>query len=87
MTTKLEREAIDAIDRVLSIPFPSSGSQSTTVRGLAGYARDMRQCVPLAQRIIWTLRRGPGWPGELRERIDDANRAVDECLERIRSES
>ena len=83
---KIERQAIDAIDRVLSIPFPASGAQSTTVRGLASYARDMRQCVPMAQAIIWALR-GHGFPGELREAIDDANRAVDECLERIRSEA
>jgi predicted TIM-barrel fold metal-dependent hydrolase len=84
---KIEREAIDAIDRVLSIPFPASGAQSTTVRGLANYARDMRQCVPLAQRIVWALRHGSDYRGELRERINDANLAVDECLERIRSES
>ena len=83
---KIEREAIDAIDRVLSIPFPACGAQSTTVSGLATYAQDMRQCVPSAQAIIWTLR-GHGFPGELREAIDDANRAVDECLERIRHEA
>ena len=84
---KIEREAIDAIDRVLSIPFPASGLHSASIRGLANYARDMRKCVPIARAIIWTLRQGEESPGELREDIDAANRAVDECLERIRHEA
>ena len=84
---KQHREIIDTLDRIISIPLPASGAQSTTVRGLAAYAADMRELVPRAQRLIWILRQGENVGGEARYAIDAANRAVDERLALIQKES
>lgn len=37
---------------VRCVPFPASGSQSTTIAGIAGYVEDMRELDPWIARLI-----------------------------------
>jgi len=80
---KQHREIIDTIDRILKIPLPASGTQSTTVRGLASYVADMRELVPRGQRLIWILRQGEAYRGETQDVLDETNRAIDQRLRLI----
>ena len=74
-----ERDLIDAIDRVLEIPFPGGrGIQSASVRGLTAYVQDMRIAVPLARQAIILLRQG----GSHREVLRELNRALNEIKNR-----
>ena len=80
---KQQRDIIDTIDRILKIPLPASGAQSTTVAGLASYAADMRELVPRGQQLIWILRQGETYPGEARDLLDETNQAIDRRLQMI----
>ena len=76
-------DLIDAIDRVLSVPLPASGTQSATVRGIAAYAADMRSVIPLARQAVMVLRQGASYPGHRRELLDELHRAVDAIMDRV----
>jgi hypothetical protein len=78
-----EREIIDTVDRILKIPLPATGSQTTSIKGLASYAADMRELTPYATRLISIIRQGETWKGETREVLDEANQAIDDRLKML----
>ncbi len=73
-----ERDIIDAIDRVLRIPLPASGTQSTTVRGLSMYAHEMRQATGLACALIVVLRQGEPYEGYCRDILRELHQLLDD---------
>lgn len=53
---QVERELLsEFMGMIDKVPFPASGSQSTTVAGLAGYAADMEQWTPACKRFMYAL--------------------------------
>jgi hypothetical protein len=50
---KKERQRIGRLyDLIDAVPFPASGTKSTTIAGLGGYAEDMRQFTPAIKAVL-----------------------------------
>lgn len=48
-----DRERITRLYSIIeNIPFPASGSKSTTISGIAGYTQDMREMTPAIIRVL-----------------------------------
>src|SRR5882672_8293151 len=51
-----DRKRIDRLyDLIAAVPFPASGSKSTTIAGLSSYAEDMRQFTPAIQNVLFGM--------------------------------
>ncbi len=74
---KWERRAIDLIDRVLRIPLPASGTQSTSIKGMGDYTREMRLATPLAIDLICILRQGEVTEGQYEEKCAQLEGVLD----------
>jgi hypothetical protein len=65
-----ERKALGMIQQVLSgVRLPAGGTQSTTIAGLSGYAKDMRLVLPGIMRVISTMGGGESYSGELTDDV------------------
>ena len=83
MINKNEREIIDTLDKIISTPLPAGGgTQSASIRGVASYAREMRQLVPLAVHLIAVMRQGEAYDGERAFLL----RQADELMQRFHDE-
>lgn len=75
---KIQREALEMAYDALGIPFPASGTQTTTIRGLAEFAADCRRILPKVRRLLLLVGTGEMYPGELRSEIDSLDKETSE---------
>ena len=66
---KKERKILERIYKCLQIPKFASISSSTTIHGLASYARDCAAVLPKIQEIIYSLGCGESWDGEIEDML------------------
>lgn len=65
-----DRKLIERVHRCLAVPFAASGTQSTTMRGMAGFHDDMRVVLPMARDLLYWIANSEPWPGAIEEELE-----------------
>lgn len=65
-----ERKLFERLHSCLDIPAPAVGTQSTTLRGIAGYSVDMQYAVPRAKKIMRWISTEEPYEGAIEEELE-----------------
>jgi hypothetical protein len=53
---RAQRQRIDRLYNLIErVPFPASGTKTTAIAGLSGYAEDMRQFIPAIREVLFAM--------------------------------